>query len=424
MTPVRPRTMLSILILSLVVGIGAPGVAASDLVVTEPAAATGAIAAHIARLDFSEMWSEDIDWSKLDQVTRELARDRLVWNALCVQASGRSIADSQAGLTAAESERFIAGLAHTMKDIAAGKHLVLSRNEWAIAACAVLPMQQAKGAGQKYVTTLGDTSRLGVAIARVVRTGVNCGDACVLTCALLRALGIDCRFVGCHRKAPVAGQPAGHAMVEYFESDDHGARFGHLVDVTNLTVQASGGDPRFRPAMSRFQLVGDALGRLQFLVSCAYAIELPSMQGLSPPFSSAELASRELEDAVTVHWDARVEPRSVVLDSAQLEVSVPEGKSLCYKVTIGTDVPDGAVPIARMYHKGTDGQFQSLGEFMLHRRIAGEVRLVWDRLLDGLTPGDYRADFYVSDGPFGARRAVTYVGEQIIHYGAKEQNSK
>ena len=285
-------------------------------------------------------------------------------------------------------------------------------------------MQQVKGAGQKYVTSLGDTSRLGVAITKLVRTGVNCGDGCVLTQALLKALGIESRFIGCHRKVSLPTQPAGHAMIEYFETNTQGKRFGHIVDATNMTPFVIGSDLMFRPPTTRFQIVGDRLGRLQFLIANSFLHEQPAMQGFAPPFSLEELASPDLADLANTRWDARLDARSIVLESSDLEASVAEGKSIAYKVIVGKDIPEGATPIARMYRKGPDGTFHALTSFTLHRRYdSKEVRLVWDRLLDGLTPGDYRADFYIDEGSYGYgyRRGGTYAGEQTIHYGAKEK---
>ena len=70
-----------------------------------------------------------------------------------------------------------------------------------------------------------------------------------------------------------------------------------------------------------------------------------------------------------------------------------------------------------------DSGKHSISSFALHRRSdSQEVRLVWDSLLDGLTPGDYRVDFYINEGLFGYRRGGTYAGEQLIHYGKKEAN--
>ena len=385
-----------------------------------PVAAGGGVAEHAAKFDFGEEWGETVDWAKLDLVTRELAPDRLDWNALCVKAAGKPIEELPNGLPPADAEKFVEAVAARLKQIAADKHVEMTQNDWAIVGCAIAPMQQVKGSGQKYVTSLGDTSRLGLAITKLTRTGVNCGDGCVLTQALLKALGIEARFVGCHRKISLPSQPAGHAMIEYFETNAQGRRFGHIVDATNMTSSVIAGEPFFRPPTARFQLVGDRLARLQFLIANPFLHEQPPLQGFDPPFTQDELASPVLADFATVRWDGRLEPRSVLLESSELEATVPEGKSIVYKITIGQDIPEGATPIARMYRKGTDGTYRSLGSFTLHRRSASkDVRLVWDRLLDGLTPGDYRADFYVDDGSYGYgfRRGGTYAGEQIIHYG-------
>jgi hypothetical protein len=386
----------------------------------EPASG-GGVAAHLAKLDFSDGWGETVDWAKLDLITRELAPDRLDWNGLCLASAGRPLADFPDGLPKAEADRFVAALAARLREIAVAKHVDLSENDRAIVACAVVPMQEVKGAGQKYVTSLGDTSRLGTAIVKLVRTGVNCGDGCVLTYSLLRALQIDCRFVGCHRKVSLPSQPAGHAMVEYFEANTRGKRFGHIVDATNMTPINVGGELMFRPPASRFQIVGDQLARLQFLIANSFIHEAPALQGFSPPFSKEELASPEAADFAWSRWDARLDGRAVVLDSTQAEATVPVGKSLVYKIISGKDIPEGAVPIARMYRKGADGVFRSLAPFTLHRRSdSKELRLVWDSLIDGLAPGDYRADFYIDDGApgYGFRRGGQYAGEQIIHYGA------
>ena len=382
------------------------------------AAAGGGVAAHVAKFDFSEEWRETIDWDKLDWITRELAPDRLDWNVLCLKTAGKPLADFPDGLPPAEASKFVAALVERLKETAATKKAVLTQNDWAIVGCAVVPMQEVKGKGQKYVTSLGDTSRLGIAISKLVTTGVNCGDGCVLTQAILRELRIDSRFVGCHRKVSDASQPVGHAMIEYFETDSDGRRFGHIVDATNLSPLSVGGERLFRPLTRQFQLVGDRLGRLQFLISNSFLHEQPALQGFDPPFSKEELASPELADFATDRWDARLDARSVVLDSTKLEAGVPEGKSLIYKITIGQDIPEGATPMARMFRKGADGAFHAVASFSLHRKADGkEARLVWDSLLDGLTPGDYRADFYINEGAFGFRRGGTYAGEQVIHYG-------
>jgi hypothetical protein len=214
-------------------------------------------------------------------------------------------------------------------------------------------------------------------------------------------------------------------MIEYFETNSRGKRYSHIVDATNLSPIMVGGERTFRPPTSRFQLVGDRLGRLQFLIATAFLHEQPSMQGFDPPFTKEELAAPELADFATSRWDERLEARSVALSSAELEASVPQGKSIVYKVTLGKDLPEGATPIARMFRKGGDGAFHSVSSFTLHRRSdSQEVRLVWDSQLDGLTPGDYRVDFYVNEGRFGYRRGGTYAGEQIIHYGQKESAPK
>ncbi len=388
------------------------------------APAGGAVAAHAAKFDFGEEWGETVDWAKLDMVTRELARDRLDWDALCVTVAGKPPADFPNGLPAADAEKFMAALVARIKQIAADKHVQLTQNDWAIFGCAVVPMQQVKGTGQKYVTSLGDTSRLGLAIAKLVRTGVNCGDGCVLTQAVLKALGIEARFVGCHRKISLPSQPAGHAMIEYFETNGQGKRFGHIVDATNMTPAAIGGEPVFRPPTARFQVVGDRLGRLQFLIANPFVHEQPPLQGFEPPFTEQELASPELRDFATVRWSSRLDARSVVLKSSDLEASVPEGKSVVYKIAVGKDIPEGATPAARMYRKGADGAFHALTSFTLLRRTdSNEMRLVWDRLLEGFSPGDYRVDFYVNEGSSGYsfRRGGTYAGAQIIHCGAKEK---
>ncbi len=415
------RSMSSLFVLSSSLGLLlAGGCLAPAWCANAPAAAAGGEAAHAAKFDFGEEWGETVDWAKLDLVTREIAPDRLDWNALCVKVAGKPLDDFPNGLQAAEAEKFIAELAARLKQIAADKHIALTQNDWAIAGCAVAPMQQVKGAGQKYITSLGDTNRLGLAIAKLTRTGVNCGDGCVLTQALLKALGIEARFVGCHRKVSLPSQPAGHAMIEYFETNAQGRRFGHIVDATNMSAMVVAGDPVFRPPTTRFQLIGDRLGRLQFLIANPFLLEQPPMQGFDPPFTQEELASTPLADFANTRWDSRLEPRTVVLDSSELEATVPEGKSIVYKITIGKDVPEGATPIARMYRKGADGQFHALTSFTLHRQgDSKDVRLVWDRLLDGLTPGEYRADFYVNDGSYGYgfRRGGAYAGEQIIHYG-------
>lgn len=386
-------------------------------------AAVGAGAsAHTAKFDFDEEWGETIDWAKLDLVTRELAPDRLDWNDLCRKTAGKSIDEFPEGLSAADADEFVLALAARVKHIVANKHVEMTRNDWAIVACAIIPMQQVKGAGQKYVTSLGDTSRLGIAITKLVRTGLNCGDGCVLAQALLKSLGVESRFVGCHRKVGLPNQPAGHAMIEYFETNAQRRRFGHIVDATNMTATNVGGAHVFRPPTTRFQIVGDRLGRLQFLVANAFIHEQPAMQGFDPPFSQDELASPELVDFAGTRWDRRLDARSVVLASSALEANVSEGKSIVYKVTAGQDIPEGAIPMARMFRKGLDGQFHALASFTLHRQSDGKgLWLVWDRLLDGLAPGDYRADFYLDDrgSGFGYRRGGTYAGEQIIHYGGQ-----
>jgi len=418
------RTPWSSSLFSLVIGLslaGAPcGAARAADVPATAAVGAGGIALRAASFDFSEGWGETIDWVKLDGVTRELARDRLDWNALCLKAAGKPLSDFPNGLPKAEAEKFITALAQRLKETAETKHTALTLNDWAIVACAVVPMQAAKGSGQKYVTSLGDTDRLGVAIEKLTRTGVNCGDGCVLTQAILGALHIEARFVGCHRKVSDPNQPVGHAMIEYFETNTQGKRFGHIVDVVNMSPFVAGGEPIFRPPTTRFQLAGDRLGRLQFLIASSFLHEQPALQGFEPPFSQQELASPELSDFATTRWDARLDGRSVVVDSSLLEANVLEGKSLVYKVTIGKDVPEGATPIARMYRKGPDGEYRPLTSFSLHRRTdSKEVRLVWDGMLDGLAPGDYRVVFYVDDGSFGYRRGGSYAGEQIIHYGFK-----
>jgi hypothetical protein len=396
-----------------------------DVPAADAGGAGGGVATHVTKFDFSEDWGETIDWTQLDGMTRELARDRLDWNALCLKAAGKPLSDFPNGLPKGEAEKFITALAERLKEIADTRHAALTQNDWAIVACAVVPMQAAKGSGQKYVTSLGDTSRLGVAIEKLTASGVNCGDACVLTQAILKALKIEARFVGCHRKVSDPNQPVGHAMVEYFETSAQGKRFGHMVDAANMSPFVGGGEPIFRPPTTRFQLVGDRLGRLQFLIGANFLCEQPALQGFDPPFSPRELASPQLSDFATTRSDARLVGRSVALDSTPLEASVPEGKSVVYKVTIGRDIPEGATPIARMYRKGPDGEYRPLTAFSLHRRTdSSEVRLVWDRMLDGLTPGDYRVVFYVDDGSFGYRRGGSYAGEQIIHYGAKEMGSR
>ena len=388
---------------------------------TEPALG-GGIAAHVARFDFSEEWGETVDWAKLDPITRELAPDRLSWNALCLKYTGKPLTDFAGGLPQPDAAKFIAGLAQRLNEIAESRHVILTQNDWAIVACAVVPMQAVKGTGQKYVTSLGDTTRLGVAIQKLATTGVNCGDACVLSQAILRALNIEARFVGCHRKLSDPGQPVGHAMIEYFETNSQGKRFGHIVDAANMSGLNVGGDLVFRPPTARFQLIGDRLGRLQFLLITNFLHEQPALQGFDPPFSKEELASSELSDFATTRADTRLDARAVVLDSAPLEVNVPEGKSVIYKIMVGKDIPEGAIPAARMYRKGSDGEYRQLTAFSLHRRSdSKEVRLIWDGQLDGLTPGDYRAVFYVNDGSSGYRRGGSYAGEQIIHYGLKEK---
>ena len=66
--------------------------------------------------------------------------------------------------------------------------------------------------------------------------------------------------------------------------------------------------------------------------------------------------------------------------------------------------------------------FQPLASFAVRRHGGGnEVRLVWDAMVDGLTPGDYRADFYVDDGTFGFGRRGVYAGAQTLHYGAQKK---
>ena len=385
----------------------------------------GGIAAHIAKFNFAEEWDEKIDWDKLDLVTRELAPDHLDWDALCLSATGKHLKDYPEGLSKSDADGLIAALAARVKSIAADKNVALTRNDLAIVACAVVPMQAVKGAGQKYVTTLGDTSRLGLAITKLPSTGVNCGDGCILAQAMLQALGVECRLVGCHRKTNLPEQPVGHAMIEYFETDTHGKRYGHIVDAANLSPILIGGERTFRPPPSRFQLVGDSLGRLQFLISNAFLHEQPSLQGFDPPFTKEELAAPELADLATGLWDERLDARSVALRSTDLEVKVPEGKSVIYKVFLGQDLPEGSTPMARMYRKGADGMFRSIASFALHRRTdSKEVRLVWDSMLDGLSPGDYRVDFYIDEGLFGYRRGGTYAGQQIIHYGTKEAATK
>lgn len=409
--------MLAVLVLT-----GNPSAAHAADANEAATAAGGGIAAHIAKFDFADEWGENVDWSKLDPLIRALAPDKLDWNALCLKAAGKQISDFPDGLPEPDAERFVAVLADRLKEIASAGHVELTQNDWAIMACAVLPMQAVKGAGQKYVTTLGDTSRLGTAIVKLVRTGVNCGDGCVLTAALLRALNIECRFVGCHRKVSLPNQPAGHAMIEYFESDPRGRRFGHIVDATNLSTLKVGGEPIFRPPVARFQIAGDRLARLQFLVASSFLHEQPGQQSFDPPFSKEELGSRELAAFVSARWDARLDARCVVLDSTRLEATVPDGMSLMYRITVGKDIPDGATPIVRMYRKGPDGGFLPLGSFSLHRTAdSKEVRLVWDRIQDGLTPGDYRADFYIDDGSFGYgyRRGGQYAGEQTIRYATR-----
>jgi len=251
---------------------------------------------------------------------------------------------------------------------------------------------------------------------------VNCGDGCVLTQAILRALGVEARFVGCHRKIASASQPVGHAMLEYFETDAKGRRFGHIVDATNMTAIMVGGEPLFRPPSARFQVSGDRLARLQFLIANPFVLEAPAMQGFDPPFGQSELETTELAGFASTRWDARLEARSVVLDSTATEAAAPAGKSILYRVTLGEDVPEGAIPMARMYRKDADGTYRQLGSFTLHRRAdSKEVTLAWDAMLDGLAPGDYRADFYVDDGTRGPglRRGGAYVGQQVIHYGGR-----
>jgi len=348
-----------------------------------PASIVGGIAAHLAKFDFNDSWDESVDWEKLDGITRELAPDHLDWNALCLKATGQALADYPNGLPAPLAEKFISALASQLKAIASNRHVELTQNDWAIVGCAVVPLQELKGAGQKYVTGLGDTTRLGLAITKLTRSGVNCGDGCVLTQAVLKALGIESRFVGCHRKVSLQNQPAGHAMIEYFETDSRGRRFGHIVDATNMAPLFLGTETYFRPPTAKFQIVGDRLGRLQFLISNVFVHEQPALQGFDPPFVQEELASPELADFATARWDARVDARSVVLESSDLEANVPVGKSVVYKIKIGTDVPEGSTPSARMYRKGADGMFHALTGFSLHRRTdSKEVRLVWDGLLD------------------------------------------
>ncbi|HLJ57124.1 MAG TPA: hypothetical protein VKT77_18950, partial [Chthonomonadaceae bacterium] len=153
-----PRTAF-LLALAFGVAMVAGSVAArADTPAATGTAAPAAVLAHAARFDFGEEWGETVDWATLDKVTRELAPDRLDWDALCQQATGKPMADFAEGLPAADAARFVDAIAARLKRDTADKGLTLSQNDWAIVGCAVLPMQQVKGAGQKYVTSLGDTA--------------------------------------------------------------------------------------------------------------------------------------------------------------------------------------------------------------------------------------------------------------------------
>ena len=56
-------------------------------------------------------------------MTRELAPDRLDWNALCVKVTCKPLADFPEGLPAADADTFIAALAARLKQIAVDKHV-------------------------------------------------------------------------------------------------------------------------------------------------------------------------------------------------------------------------------------------------------------------------------------------------------------
>ena len=85
-------------------------VRAEDAPTSRPTIGAGAVE-HAQKIGLSSDWDENIDWAKLDGITRELAPDRLNWDELCARVTGKPISSFPAALPEKDAIRFMSQLA-------------------------------------------------------------------------------------------------------------------------------------------------------------------------------------------------------------------------------------------------------------------------------------------------------------------------